>query len=167
MRHRLQLQLGRWIIAATIGLTGCTYGLWQRASGQTKSADDQLSKYTFQELRQALDTRHNMALYPHSPVGIDKFTDRQIVDNIVGRQKAIYPHDRRRDYYQFKVHPDYERNSNSVAAIVVPPNFTWEHDIFRGNMVCVKISRFWSRRRLPTVQRLSSGQTRLQQRIIA
>ncbi|MGA3227628.1 MAG: serine protease [Acidobacteriaceae bacterium] len=131
MRHRLQLQLGRWIIAATIGLTGCTYGLWQRASGQTKSADDQLSKYTFQELRQALDTRHNMALYPHSPVGIDKFTDRQIVDNIVGRQKAIYPHDRRRDYYQFKVHPDYERNSNSVAAIVVPPNFTWEHDIFR------------------------------------
>src|SRR5712692_10457635 len=73
---------------------------------------DSLSRYTIEEMSRALDERRNKTQHSHSANDLNNVTDRDLVNGLIRREKMIYPHDLRRDYYEFAVaNADYLRDS--------------------------------------------------------
>ena len=84
---------------------------------------DTMSKYTIEELRAKLDERRNRTTHTHGSEYLDGVSDRDLVNTLVRREKMIFPHDLRKDFYEFSGHADYLRDSQSVAALVKPGHY--------------------------------------------
>lgn len=116
----------RYLVSAFILLlciTGCKSSK-VGASSNAQVANDNLSKYTIEQLRQVLSDRRNQTLHSDTPEDLKTATDQQIVDTLIYRQKTIYGStDRRKDYYDIVTNPDYQRTASSVAALIPPDHY--------------------------------------------
>jgi V8-like Glu-specific endopeptidase len=105
-------------------LVGCRTPEKQANTTQSSTTpNDSLSKYSLEELRHALDERRNRTIYPHNGDTLHEISDRDLVDNVNRREKMIYPHDLRKDYYEFQDNADYLKDAQSVAALIKPEHY--------------------------------------------
>lgn len=109
---------------SVVGMISCSKTVPPNPPIAASEVNDSLSKYTIEEMRHALDDRRNQTMHSRTSGGLNEVTDRDLVNGLIRREKMIYPHDIRKDYYEFSVvNPDYLRDSASVAALVKPDHY--------------------------------------------
>jgi hypothetical protein len=125
LKIRMKYAASTVMMIAVILILACLQATSQEAvqHNQTGTSpqpvNDNLSKYTIEQLRQALDDRRNQTLYADIPDDLKAASDQQIVDALQYRQKTIYGGtDRRKDYWEIVTNPNYQRVAESVAALV-------------------------------------------------
>ena len=88
-----------------------------------KVADDRLSRYSIEELRDILKKRRQKTVYTDSNLKtLNDVSESHIIDALRAREKVIYGTDRRRDYFDIS-HPLILAASNSVLAFVPPAKY--------------------------------------------
>jgi len=118
-----------FILLCTIGATACAKCNAQQANScQVHNGQDVLSDYSIEQIRQAIHERSLKTLYSYSPSALDTVSDRDLVNHLLQREKTIYPHDIRQDFFQFAFNPNYLRSSNSIAALIRPRNYQLSAD---------------------------------------
>jgi hypothetical protein len=84
---------------------------------------DILARYSLDELREALASRRNKTLSARAPSDLDTVSAAAIADNIEFRQKTIYGHDRRQDFYEIE-NPKILEMAGGVAGVFAPDRLT-------------------------------------------
>jgi S1-C subfamily serine protease len=126
VRFSLRHFFGLAIVAC---LASCGKPSSHLQSQQAEAAlNDSLSRYSIEELRQALDTRRNQTVHPHTGDALDVVSDRDLVNGLIRREKMVYPHEIRKDYYEFQENTDYQRDAQSVAAFIKPDHYHLTND---------------------------------------
>jgi hypothetical protein len=115
------------VLIVLIGPISCSRST-TKPSEVNPTPPDVMSKYTLEELRQALDNRRNQTVHLHTGDALNDVSDRDLVNGVIRREKTIYPHEIRRDYYSFKDNADYFRDAQSVAALVKPDHYHLTND---------------------------------------
>jgi hypothetical protein len=118
---------GVWaLLLAACCLMSCSLSNTNKPSpggeSQPQALDQTLSKYSDKELLTFMTSRRSKSLHNDSHPEMKGFSDGQILDYMIYRQKTLYGTDRRKEFFEIQ-DPMQLTVTNSVAALVREENF--------------------------------------------
>jgi V8-like Glu-specific endopeptidase len=108
-----------------LSIAGCQSSKQNETASKSQESQDiysVLNKYTDQQLKAFISSRRNKSLHDETPADVGQYSDRQIGEFIVYRQKSLYGPDRRKEFYEIQ-DPIQLAVVNSVGALVDSDHF--------------------------------------------